>query len=309
MVKHEKKIIWIDDERDMLKACKRILTKAGYKVDIFNNCFKALDALNKKKYDLLITGKVNAEMDGVEIIKRANKINPKMKKMMATGTVEGGKVIEGDGLDQGMEGCSAVLGKPFSVEDLLANIKKVLEYKIYPRMYSLPKLGSRSIYENGIDPDSGVNWNELDQIIDKYKVNLNKGSVKREQIAKRISEQCFFMDKVLINDVYTLNNDKNLCIKGTFYSSLMDGDLVDGEESYEYNFVAIFMRASNTLLIKDFSELLYVLLIKGQYYFVIEWVKARSCGRLMIVYALEGEFLRKIFQDSDRDEWKWTVVE
>ena len=60
------RILLVDDNEINQKVAARILGQIGYKPDLAENGRKALDALDKKKYDLVFMDVMMPEMDGLE---------------------------------------------------------------------------------------------------------------------------------------------------------------------------------------------------------------------------------------------------
>ncbi|MBU0467977.1 MAG: hypothetical protein KKF78_03475 [Candidatus Omnitrophica bacterium] len=66
---------------------------------------------------------------------------------------------------------------------------------------------------------------------------------------------------------------------------------------YEYPFWAMLLKMESIFIVKEFEELLQILLIDGQYYFVAYLEKEESCGRLLILYKLEEGCLMEVHKE------------
>ncbi|PIQ90212.1 MAG: hypothetical protein COV71_05840 [Candidatus Omnitrophica bacterium CG11_big_fil_rev_8_21_14_0_20_41_12] len=122
-------------------------------------------------------------------------------------------------------------------------------------------------------------------------VELQKANISKEQIFEKIHLQEPYIKKHELTDLLTINKEY-LLIKGIFKFSCDDDDLGD-----EYPYFGILLQNDGTLLIEVCHELWNVLLIDEKYYFVTHWQKPEAGGRGLIIYTLEGKFLKKVFAD------------
>jgi signal transduction histidine kinase len=99
----------VDDEPGIALLCNRLLTRAGYKVEIQTNPREAINYLKENKIDLLLVDIRMPEVDGFEVIQHAQRLQPDAAMLIMTGhgTVE--TAIRA--LRQGVDG---LILKPFS---------------------------------------------------------------------------------------------------------------------------------------------------------------------------------------------------
>ena len=77
---YKKKILLVDDERDITTVIKRGLEETGrYTVDVFNHPKDALSSFKAGIYDLLIIDIKMPEMTGFQLYKELIKIDPNPK--------------------------------------------------------------------------------------------------------------------------------------------------------------------------------------------------------------------------------------
>jgi CheY-like chemotaxis protein len=69
-----KKILILDDEKDILDALKSKFERAGYSVTAVNNGFDGLTAAKRDRFDLVVTDVVMPVMDGFHFFKEFKKI-------------------------------------------------------------------------------------------------------------------------------------------------------------------------------------------------------------------------------------------
>lgn len=84
------RILIVDDEDIVLKSCLRILQKLDYEVETAYSGQTALDQLEKKKYDIVVTDLMMPGMDGMQLLEEIKKHYPDVIVIIFTGfaTVE-----------------------------------------------------------------------------------------------------------------------------------------------------------------------------------------------------------------------------
>ena len=107
-------VLVVDDEPGIALLCNRILARAGYDVLSETNPRVAIEHLQQKRFDLLVVDIRMPEVDGFDVISRAQMIQPDIAVLVMTGfgTVE--TAIRA--LRQGVDG---LLLKPFQKSDEL----------------------------------------------------------------------------------------------------------------------------------------------------------------------------------------------
>jgi two-component system NtrC family response regulator len=115
----------LDDEDNMVKILSKILTREGYQVTGFTEPQQALDALEEKKPDILVTDIAMPEIDGMEVLERARKLVPQLHVLIMTayGTIEGAiKALK--------EGAYDYITKPFETKEFIDKVNKAAELLI-----------------------------------------------------------------------------------------------------------------------------------------------------------------------------------
>jgi two-component system, NtrC family, response regulator HydG len=105
----------------MTENCRRILDAAGYQCLTCNAAPEALRLLGSEHPDLLLTDLRMPEMDGMEILRRAREIDPRMPVVMLTAhaTVESAVAAV-------KAGAFDYLAKPFSIDQLKLAVERAL---------------------------------------------------------------------------------------------------------------------------------------------------------------------------------------
>ena len=82
------KILWADDEIDLLKPHILFLKNKGYDVTTVSNGIDALDALEKDKFHLVLLDEMMPGISGLETLSRINQLHPDVPVIMITKSEE-----------------------------------------------------------------------------------------------------------------------------------------------------------------------------------------------------------------------------
>ena len=82
------KILWVDDEIDLLKPHILTLTSKGYEVDTCNNGYDAIDMATEKAYDVIILDEMMPGMTGLETLPLIKDVRPTTPVIMVTKSEE-----------------------------------------------------------------------------------------------------------------------------------------------------------------------------------------------------------------------------
>ena len=82
------KILWADDEIDLLKPHILFLKTKGYDIDTVSNGRDALDALDREPYALVLLDENMPGLSGLETLSRINQTHPEVKVIMITKSEE-----------------------------------------------------------------------------------------------------------------------------------------------------------------------------------------------------------------------------
>jgi len=122
-VSAKKKILVVDDDKDLRMIIKESLDAKLYDIDVAENGNVALDILQKTKYDLMITDLMMPGIKGVELLNRAKKMHPSIGALLmsAYGTVE-------TAVDAMRSGAFDFISKPFSISHIESRVCRFFEY-------------------------------------------------------------------------------------------------------------------------------------------------------------------------------------
>jgi DNA-binding response OmpR family regulator len=116
-----KRVLVVDDDVTFLSFCSLTLTRAGYKIDTAADGEQAWEALCATEYDLLWTDNDMPRLTGVELVARLNRAGMTLPVIIASGSI-----VLPEGGDGEQPGLAAVLHKPFTPDELVSAVRKVV---------------------------------------------------------------------------------------------------------------------------------------------------------------------------------------
>ncbi|HAV62213.1 MAG TPA: response regulator [Verrucomicrobiales bacterium] len=119
-----KQIIFADDNEPFRLSFSRILERSGYAVMQAEDGREALRKFRESPPDLVICDLIMPEMEGMETIQELTRMKPDIRIIAISG---GGRVNPLDYLKVArMMGAVETLAKPFSSEELLASVVRLI---------------------------------------------------------------------------------------------------------------------------------------------------------------------------------------
>jgi len=118
----KKRLLIIDDEKNMRHMLSSLLEKSGYRVDTASDGYEGLQIIEQKKYDFIICDLKMPRMGGLEFIKSSRKSigDATLIMMSAYGNID--TAIEAMKL-----GAYDYISKPFKTDEVLLTLKKAEE--------------------------------------------------------------------------------------------------------------------------------------------------------------------------------------
>ncbi len=118
------RLLWVDDEVDLLKAYIIFLEDKGYEVTAVNNGADAVEMVQEGKYDLVFLDENMPGMSGLEVLEQLKDILPTLPVVMITKNEEEGLMDEAIGSK-----IADYLLKPVNPKQILHSVKKQLDGK------------------------------------------------------------------------------------------------------------------------------------------------------------------------------------
>ncbi len=107
------RLIIIDDEPIVGKRLRQVFGKMGFSVETFTNSLKAVQFMEKNPFDIVVTDFKMEELDGMEVLREAKRINPNARVIIITGYAKPETAKEAF-----KNGVFDFMVKPFRLEEL-----------------------------------------------------------------------------------------------------------------------------------------------------------------------------------------------
>lgn len=118
------KILWIDDQIELLNSHIIFLSEKGYSIDTCTNGSDALEKIIETRYEAILLDENMPGMNGIETLKQIKKINRNLKVIMITKSEEENIMEEAIGKE-----ISDYLIKPVNPNQILLSLKKTLNVR------------------------------------------------------------------------------------------------------------------------------------------------------------------------------------
>jgi two-component system response regulator PilR (NtrC family) len=118
------RLLVADDERSMRELLSIVLRREGYDVTVAENGRAAVEQLEARRFDLLISDIKMPDMSGVDVLRAAKRIDQDILGIMITAFASADTAIEAMRL-----GAHDYLSKPFDVDELKIKVRHALEQR------------------------------------------------------------------------------------------------------------------------------------------------------------------------------------
>ena len=119
--KDQGRILVVDDEKSMLEFLDIMLTQEGYQVSLAGSGEEACDAIEKDKFDLVITDIRMKGMDGIGVLRKIKAVDPGVIVVLISAFATAETAVEAM-----KEGAYDYIPKPFKVRDFKRLIREAL---------------------------------------------------------------------------------------------------------------------------------------------------------------------------------------
>ena len=193
------KILFVDDERDILNIVEEYLIRRGFNVSVVDNGLDAFNLVREVGYDIVFTDLNMPRFDGMDLLSAIKEHRPETEVIIVTGygTIE-------SAIEALKMGSYDYLQKPIKLERLEVLIKRIIEKKRLQRENVLFKkrLKERFRYDElvGVSPK----MQEIYDLIDRISVNTptvliqGESGTGKEVVARVIHQNSASRDKPFI---------------------------------------------------------------------------------------------------------------
>jgi DNA-binding NtrC family response regulator len=117
----KRRLLVVDDETVIREGLKRILEGEGFLVDSCSSGFHAIELMQQRVFDLIITDLKMPEMSGIEVLKSVRTLQPEVAVILITGYASVDTAVEAM-----KNGAADYISKPFTPDLLLEKVRNVL---------------------------------------------------------------------------------------------------------------------------------------------------------------------------------------
>ena len=187
------RILWVDDEIDLLVPHVKFLERKGYNLTTVTNGRDAISLVSESSYDLVILDEMMLDLDGLTTLKEIKKIDPNVNAIMLTKSEEESIFLEAIG-----NMISDYLTKPISPMQLYLTCKKNLEQKkIIGDNIVINFFKNYEIIKSRIDSDDldYKDWFEINKDIFNYAIQLDQVE-NIPEIANKLDELVNYANRI-----------------------------------------------------------------------------------------------------------------
>jgi DNA-binding NtrC family response regulator len=193
------KILFVDDETEILKIVEEFLTRTGYDVTVLDDGRAALELIKETDFDVVFTDLNMPRFSGLQLLSSVKSISPETEVVIVTGfgTVE--SAIEALKL-----GCYDYLQKPIKLERLRLLVDRIHEKRRLQQENVIIKrrLKERYRYDElvGVSPKMQEIYDVIDRINESAPTVLIEGEsgTGKEVVARVIHQNSICRDKPFI---------------------------------------------------------------------------------------------------------------
>ena len=117
-------ILVVDDEPIICDMLCQVLKRKNYRIDVAQDGKSAIESLNKKQYDLVVTDVYLPDLNGIEILKAAKRIDPETGVIVITAHSSVESAVEAMKV-----GAYDYLTKDFSLDEIEVTVAKFFKYQ------------------------------------------------------------------------------------------------------------------------------------------------------------------------------------
>ena len=115
-------ILVVDDERIVLDSCQKVLEAEGFEVYLVPSANKALQAMRKKGFGLLLVDIKMPKHDGMYLMREVKKKWPDIPIIVMSGYPTTNTIEEAVKMQ-----AAAFIAKPFTPDELMETIRQVIQ--------------------------------------------------------------------------------------------------------------------------------------------------------------------------------------
>lgn len=115
------RVLAVDDESLIRMSLRIALAREGYDVDTASSGVEAMGLIDRHEYDLVLLDLRLPDVSGMEVLRYARRIRPGVKVLIVTASTNAPNAEEA-----AQEGAAGVVAKPFTLQSIAAETRRVL---------------------------------------------------------------------------------------------------------------------------------------------------------------------------------------
>lgn len=167
----QRKVLWADDEIDLLKSHVIFLEKKGYDITPVTNGYDAIELVKIKTFDAVILDEMMPGLDGLSVLAEIKQLNPDLPVVMITKSQE--EHIMDDAIGSRI---SDYLIKPVNPSQIYTTLKRLLDSKQL-RGERISREYARQANQNRMELAMGLDhtgWAQIYTSLSKWDIELDK---------------------------------------------------------------------------------------------------------------------------------------
>ncbi len=114
------KLMLIENDQAVATTLKKFCQLDGHQCEVFYSSREGVAAYKHEEFDVVLTDIRMPEMDGIELLKNIRSLDPEARVILMTGFLE-----DRISMEAARHGVSAVLSKPFKIQELLGTLSLI----------------------------------------------------------------------------------------------------------------------------------------------------------------------------------------
>ncbi len=231
-MEHRKKILWVDDEIEMLKSHIIFLEEKGYSVKSVTNGEDAVILSKREEFDIIFLDEMMPGKDGLATLTEIKSFNPSVPIVMITKSEEEELMVDAIGSE-----IDDFLTKPVNPSQILSVCKKILESRRIQeeklsRNYTA---GFKEISMMlGEEPDY-ADWIEIFNKLSEWQIDFDKHSdIGLEQTLEEQIKECNIEFSKFVEKNYSewVNSEKRPCLSKDLVKKYVIPELKENKKTF-----------------------------------------------------------------------------
>ena len=232
MAELKKKILWVDDEIDLLRSHILFLEDRGYSVSSSNNSLDALELVRNDSFDLVLLDEMMPGKDGLTLLGEIKDLHPALPVIMITKSEE--ETLMDNAIGKRIDD---YLTKPVNPSQILSACKKLLDRQRIRHSQDTQDyvIQAQSIRNLIAGPTTWQDWFEINEKLVRWDLELDQAEdtgLMQSHLGQRQECNTEFVKFVERSYLDWINNDDGPLLSTDVLSSFVAPELRDGRKVF-----------------------------------------------------------------------------